>query len=489
MIRTQSCTGFLSRLEASVAGETQTSILVDALEMSSVAADRSVLLGLACGFGLGVAVSVGVAAVAIHKYSGASPLPSSARARLAHEPKSKDREHGLMVEQLSRNRLFLGEVGQAEVEKSFVVVVGLGGVGSHAAHMLVRSGIGRLRLIDFDNVTLSSLNRHAVATRDDVGRPKVTICAERFHDIHPGCDIDCCDVLFNAATCDELLDGSPDYIIDAIDDISTKADLLEACRRKGIKVISALAAGAKADPTRILIGDLLDTTNDALAVKLRYELRSRSSDVLSGGISTIKTVFSYEKAKAELAALEADQMKNPENYGAISGMRIRVVPVLGTQPALFGMMVASSVLTDIAKAPFVPRKVEPISQTFAKKLASKLRQREREIFKNNEATMPIADATEVAYVVEQLWRGKSAFSDARIESRNVFVLTRFDRSKPALPYNLLFLTREEAKFLDSCTEKTGSMATASDLEKENMCSLDRYHHIEEILKHEQTMWN
>ena len=184
----------------------------------------------------------------------------------------------VVSEQFSRNRMFFGEEKQEQLEKSFVIVVGLGGVGSHAAHMLARAGVGRLRLIDFDNVTLSSLNRHAVATRDDVGRPKVVSCAEHFADIVPTCEVDARVEMFVAEQADTLLSGSPCFVIDAIDDVNTKVDLLLACSRLNLRVLSALGAGAKSDPTRLLIGDITDPSRDPLAAKLRWALRSRIVD-------------------------------------------------------------------------------------------------------------------------------------------------------------------------------------------------------------------
>lgn len=133
-----------------------------------------------------------------------------------------------MAEQLSRNASFFGEEGQRCVETAFVVVVGLGGVGaccladprapctnchglnagSHAAHMLARAGVGRLRVVDFDQVTLSSLNRHAVATRGDVGLPKATVLRDHLLQVVPHCDIDARAVMFTATAAGELLEGA-----------------------------------------------------------------------------------------------------------------------------------------------------------------------------------------------------------------------------------------------------------------------------------------
>eukprot|EP00729_Bicosta_minor_P013190 gene13190-1659_t len=191
-----------------------------------------------------------------------------------------------------------------------------------------------IKYVDFDNVSLSSLNRHAVATRADVGRPKVRCCADAFAAFNPRCKIEAINEMFTKEQAAALLAGKPGYVIDAIDDVKTKADLLEACVGMGLTVLSALGAGAKSDPTRILIGDLADTTNDPLAIKLRNELKTRAAAAAAaaaaaggGGsgesaaagsgvvIPKIQVVFSHEKAKVKLAKLDADQQANPEAYG------------------------------------------------------------------------------------------------------------------------------------------------------------------------------
>ena len=134
----------------------------------------------------------------------------------------------LFTEQLSRNRQFFGNDGQDNIENAFVIVVGLGGVGSHAAHMLARAGVKKLRLIDFDNVTLSSLNRHAVATRKDVGIPKVQACKQHFETFIPKhkCEIEAINRMYTNEASDELLSGNPDFVLDCIDDTDTKSDLI-----------------------------------------------------------------------------------------------------------------------------------------------------------------------------------------------------------------------------------------------------------------------
>jgi len=171
----------------------------------------------------------------------------------------------IVNEQFTRNIQFFGEEGQLKVHRSFVVVVGLGGVGSHAAAMLLRCGVGKLRLIDFDQVSVSSLNRHAVATRSDVGMSKAVCLQNHFRRIFPECDVETRVQMFEASAQDELLSGSPDYVLDCIDNIDTKVALLAACVKKNLKVLSATGAGARVDPTRIRIADLKESSNDPLS--------------------------------------------------------------------------------------------------------------------------------------------------------------------------------------------------------------------------------
>ena len=169
----------------------------------------------------------------------------------------------------TRVRSFFGDEKFKILENKFVVVVGLGGVGSHAASMLVRSGIRRIRVIDFDQVTLSSLNRHAVANLGDVGVSKVEAVRRHFQSIVPWCQVEAIAEMFHAENAAELLHGNPDYVLDCIDDVKTKAELLSYCSLNNIKVLTSMGAGGKSDPTRLRIGTLADCVKDPLASKVR----------------------------------------------------------------------------------------------------------------------------------------------------------------------------------------------------------------------------
>lgn len=217
----------------------------------------------------------------------------------------------IVNEQFTRNVQFFGDAGQLKVHRAFVVVVGLGGVGSHAAAMLLRSGVGKLRLIDFDQVSLSSLNRHAVATRADVGMSKAVCLQNHFQRIFPECQVEARVQMYDASAQDELLSGSPDYVLDCIDNIDTKVALLAACVKKGLKVLSATGAGARLDPTRIRIADLKESSNDPLSRSVRHRLR-REHDIHGG----IPVVFSLEKPKMKLLPFKSpnEDDARPEDY-------------------------------------------------------------------------------------------------------------------------------------------------------------------------------
>lgn len=187
------------------------------------------------------------------------------------EEGGKEWDEGLIREQLSRNYLFLSEQSMARIRSSRVVVVGCGGVGSAAAVMLLRSGVQRLKLIDFDQVTLSSLNRHASATLEDVGTPKVHALKRYLLKIAPWAEIEACAEMYTDPDAPRLLAGHPDWVLDAIgqplgdniqsseadvwrvDNVGTKVGLMHYCQSNGLKIFSSMGAGAKADPSRVQI--------------------------------------------------------------------------------------------------------------------------------------------------------------------------------------------------------------------------------------------
>lgn len=169
------------------------------------------------------------------------------------------------------NRLY-GANALARLQQAHVTVVGLGGVGSWAAEALVRSGLGRLRLIDLDQVAESNLNRQAQALTSTLGQAKVVALAERLRLINPHCQLEYIEDFLNANNMASLLDTTS-AVLDAIDEVRTKAALAAYCRNQGLRLVMCGAAGGKTDASRVRLGDLSLTHNDPLLSKVRAQLR------------------------------------------------------------------------------------------------------------------------------------------------------------------------------------------------------------------------
>ncbi|CEQ41590.1 SPOSA6832_03325, partial [Sporobolomyces salmonicolor] len=267
--------------------------------------------------------------------------------------KKKGTSEVIIREALARNYVFFGDEQMDRIRDKFVVVVGLGGVGSAAAVMLVRSGVRKIRVIDFDQVSLSSLNRHSTATLAQVGTPKVSSCAEYFAQIAPWVEVDARIELFEKDKAPELLEGNPDYVIDCIDNIDSKVssktfptrlidpgslwrslgvDLLAYCSKNGLPVFSALGAAAKSDPSRIQVSDISTTFEDPLARQVRRRLR------MEGVLSGVPVVYSTEKPRPDLGLLplpeDEFQKGKVDELHAMSNFRVRILPVLGPLPAM-----------------------------------------------------------------------------------------------------------------------------------------------------------
>ena len=244
----------------------------------------------------------------------------------------------LREELISRTSLYFPETIETHITKSSIIVLGCGGVGSHAAISLARSGVKRMRLIDMDMVTLSSLNRHACATLKDVGISKVEVVKRTIDNICGGqnyCTVDVKCEMYTGER-NDLLDydytddiaQNWDFVIDAIDDIPTKTSLLSECYKRKIRVVTCMGAGGKSDPTRLHMGDLNSASRDPLAAKLRNRLKQIDPMIATSDLVT--AVFSSEKVVMKLADFTQEQKEQGvHKFGAVDGMRVRVLPVLG----------------------------------------------------------------------------------------------------------------------------------------------------------------
>lgn len=193
-------------------------------------------------------------------------------------------------------------VGDAAMQKLFashVMVIGLGGVGSWAAEAIARSGVGRITLVDFDAICITNANRQLHALRNNIGKQKAEVMAERLRAINPDLKVEACVQFFSVESSAELLAKQPDFIIDAIDSISAKCFLLAECRRNNIPVVCATGSGGRLDPSQIRVADLAETQVDPLAHEVRRILREKYAFPQGKrdrfGILAVYSVESYRK--------------------------------------------------------------------------------------------------------------------------------------------------------------------------------------------------
>jgi len=461
----------------------------------------------------------------------------------------------IRMEMLSRNSLYFAPPsssndinsnssgGMERITNAHVLIVGLGGVGSHIAHMLARSGVKYLRLIDFDMITVSSLNRHAVATMADVSLPKATVLANHLRAICPDEQMLVLDPVVRMYT------GNPDkdanildpptssshsssssgwnVVIDAIDDVPTKTLLIAhfAKQHDGPRILSCMGAGGKADPTRIHISDLRSASRDPLAASVRQRLRllgkkeakqmygniktiTDGSGVANGGWlsclddeSRLAVIYSSEQTVAKLADITPEQKTDGiHNFGQVDNMRVRILPVLGTMPAIMGQALAAMALCELGGKAFTPTSAERVGRNVRHRLYQHLKSREKKLedrFSHSSSSSssssivvptttlegvsttvngglndnntkysniyvgPIMiDPDDVEYIMSELWKNQCAISGDRLGT--TLELHRWDRSRPAMPNNLVLLSAKTANKFEEDFEKFGDGRTGLD---------------------------
>ena len=192
-----------------------------------------------------------------------------------------------MLNQFSRTELVVGKDGVEKLNNTKIAIFGLGGVGSFALEGLVRAGIGNLVLIDNDCVELTNLNRQILATHKTIGKPKVEIAKQRILDINPNANVEIHQEFFMPET-EGILDNSIDYIVDCIDTVTAKIELVVRAEKLNIPIISCMGTGNKLEPTRFEVADIYKTSICPLAKVMRKELRNR-------GVKKLKVVYSKEE--------------------------------------------------------------------------------------------------------------------------------------------------------------------------------------------------
>lgn len=282
--------------------------------------------------------------------------------------------------------------------------------------MLVRSGVGSVRLIDFDQVSLSSLNRHAVATLADVGTPKVYCLKKHLHAIAPWVKIDAVQEMWTKDQADELLKGPQSYVVDAIDNLDTKVDLLAYCSQRNIPVVSSMGSACKSDPTALRIADISLSQEDPLSRIVRRTLR-----VNHGVASGIPTVFSAEKPSTDspnLLPLQPPTEGEAGDLAPMPGFRARILPVLGTMPCVFGATLANYIILKLSNFPQPTYALwKDQTRTYSQMHANLTGQESR--YRGNEkgVRLPMSEA-DLGYLVEEVWGGRSVVSE--LTSRLLF---------------------------------------------------------------------
>ncbi|SFO12339.1 tRNA A37 threonylcarbamoyladenosine dehydratase [Pseudobutyrivibrio sp. JW11] len=236
-----------------------------------------------------------------------------------------------MLNQFSRTELLLGKEAMEGLENKRVAIFGIGGVGGYVCEALVRSGVGHFDLIDNDTVSLTNINRQIIATHSTVGRQKVEVMKERMLDINPDADITIHQCFFLPENANEFPFETYDYVVDAVDTVTAKIEIIMRCKELGVPVISAMGAGNKLDPSRFRVADIYKTTMCPLAKVMRKEMKKR-------GIKDLKVVFSDEMP---VSPIETEDVE-PLNPGK------RATPgSIAFAPSAAGLVLASEVLKDL----------------------------------------------------------------------------------------------------------------------------------------------
>lgn len=246
------------------------------------------------------------------------------------------------MEHFSRIQRFLGEERFQRLRARRVTVVGLGAVGGYVLEGLARAGINNLCLVDFDTIQPTNINRQILALTTNLGRPKVDVARERALAINPECQVEARQLFADGETAEHILTPRPDLLIEAIDSLNPKVQLLTEAYRRKIPIISSMGAALRTDPTLIRCSDLFDTRKCPLARRLRAKLRrnevGRGIDCV---FSTEDVDFSYEEPETE--------PQLGENPYTNRGRARRILGSLPTLTGIFGLIIANQAILRLAE--------------------------------------------------------------------------------------------------------------------------------------------
>ncbi len=244
-----------------------------------------------------------------------------------------------------RTALLAGHEGLQRLRDARITVVGLGAVGSFAVEALARSGIGHLRLIDFDVIHESNINRQLYALPSTIGQPKIELALQRVQAIHAACDVRAESLFITEETAPQALADAPDLLIDAIDSVNPKTCLLQAAIEARCRVISAMGAATRTDPTLVRIADISETYNCPLAKFIRKRLRRRGIE------SGVRCVFSIEPPSRNAVSEETDHAPGEVRSELGRGRPRNTLGSYCAIPAIFGLTAAQDAINTLLNTP------------------------------------------------------------------------------------------------------------------------------------------
>lgn len=248
-----------------------------------------------------------------------------------------------MLNQFSRTELLLGKENMENLSKARVAVFGIGGVGGYTVEALVRSGVGAIDLIDDDKVCLTNLNRQIIATRKTVGKYKVDVMKDRILDINPDCKVEVHKCFYLPETKDEFDFSRYDYIVDAVDTVTAKVQLVMEAKEKQVPIISSMGAGNKLDPAAFEVADIYKTSVCPLAKVMRRELKKR-------GVDHLKVVYSREPAMTpvdDMAISCREHCICPPGAVHKCTQRRAIPGSIAFVPSVVGLIIAGEVIKDL----------------------------------------------------------------------------------------------------------------------------------------------
>lgn len=248
-----------------------------------------------------------------------------------------------MLNQFSRTQLLLGEDKMKRLSEAKVAVFGIGGVGGYVVEALVRSGVGSFVLVDDDKVCLTNLNRQIIATRKTVGKYKTEVMKERILEINPDANVEIRNEFYLPETADRFDFGEYSYVVDAVDTVTAKIDIILRAKESGVPVISCMGAGNKLDPTQFQVADIYKTTMCPLAKVMRRELKKR-------GVKKLKVVYSTEKPTRPIEDMSISCRTHcicPPGAAHKCTERRDIPGSVSFVPSVAGLIIAGEVIKDL----------------------------------------------------------------------------------------------------------------------------------------------